>query len=183
MEDSVTESEKNMAPYLKVNTSAKVDEEDQVIREANGEKGEKNEDEKEKENGGFSIINNFISTFVSPLTPKSRENVGDGDGDGETKRKREDETQKGVDRGNGGGGAFSSLVSNFFHPSEGGEQEKKEEGNGVVEENKKAKVEEEDGGGGIINNIVSKMPISLPEEATAPPTDEASILIHSIIHD
>nr|GEX97044.1 hypothetical protein [Tanacetum cinerariifolium] len=44
----------------------------------------------------------------------------------------------------------------------------------------------EDGGAEVVDNIVAKLPTTLSEDkvpASAPPADEASILIHSIIHD
>ncbi|GAV73600.1 hypothetical protein CFOL_v3_17084, partial [Cephalotus follicularis] len=58
----------------------------------------------------------------------------------------------------------------------------------VAEKNEQEKSKNEEcgggrgGGGGIIDNIVSHFPISLPGDA-APLPDEASILIHSIVHD
>ncbi|KAF5196807.1 hypothetical protein FRX31_013606 [Thalictrum thalictroides] len=170
MEDSVTVSE-SLMPHLKVKSSEV--EEDQVVRDVNeGKKEEEVGDERDK--------------GISPLTPKSSRVVDEENiSDGETKRKREDENHKdGVRIDEGGGGVFNNLISNIFHQNgSGGDQDKKEDGNGVVEENKKVKVDKvEESGGGIINNIVSNLPISLPEEA-APPPDEASILIHSIIHD
>ncbi|CAN1134305.1 hypothetical protein LINPERHAP2_LOCUS8187 [Linum perenne] len=41
---------------------------------------------------------------------------------------------------------------------------------------------EKEGSGGIIENIVSHLPKSLPEDVD-PSNDEASILIHAIVHD
>ncbi|KAF6146981.1 hypothetical protein GIB67_036700 [Kingdonia uniflora] len=70
-----------------------------------------------------------------------------------------------------------TIINNIFHQSEaqvkGGEEKDKK-----ANESK----EEEGGGGGIITNFISNLPTSLPVDAM-PPTDEASILIHSIIHD
>ncbi|KAL5720938.1 hypothetical protein ACHQM5_013560 [Ranunculus cassubicifolius] len=173
MEDSVTESE-----ILKMNGNGKRVEEEKA-REVVIIDGEKDDFEP---SGG--LLGNFISNLVSPKAKDNEEKVNGGDGDG--KRKREDEVigngDVEIENGSAGNGSvFNNLISNIFHKNEG------ENGgeNGVGEENKKVKVDEGEGkgeGGGIINNIVSKLPTSLPE-AAAPPTDEASILIHSIIHD
>nr|XP_017191902.2 uncharacterized protein LOC108174883 [Malus domestica] len=96
---------------------------------------------------------------------------------------------------NGNGGFFSNLISNFFNPSNGDEgggggevDEVNKEAEKVMKDigNKRMKTadeaEEGGGGGGIIDNIVSHLPISLPDDA-APTTDEASILITSIVKD
>nr|GEW25462.1 hypothetical protein [Tanacetum cinerariifolium] len=47
-------------------------------------------------------------------------------------------------------------------------------------------VVDKDGGAEVVDNIVAKLPTTLSEDkvpASAPPADEASILLHSIIHD
>ncbi|KAM2984048.1 hypothetical protein FF2_009905 [Malus domestica] len=96
---------------------------------------------------------------------------------------------------NGNGGVFSNLISNFFNPRNGdggrggGEvDEVNKEAEKVMKDigSKRMKTTEEadEGGrgGGIIDNIVFHLPISLPDDAT-PTTDEASILITSIVKD
>ncbi|KAJ6750389.1 hypothetical protein OIU85_000968 [Salix viminalis] len=73
-----------------------------------------------------------------------------------------------------------------FQARDGGgtteDQAQKKQKVAVVDEESEKVRAEEDGGGGIIDRIISHFPTSLPD-AAAPSTDEASILIHSIIHD
>ncbi|OUZ99160.1 hypothetical protein BVC80_9077g102 [Macleaya cordata] len=148
--------------------------------------------------GGGGIINNLISNLF-------HQNEGEGEGGGEEKEKSTVEGKGVVDDGKeqvqeecvngemelGGGGIINNLISNFFYQNEGegeggGEEKEKStvEGKGVIDDGKEQvkKVEEPGGGGGIINNIVSHLPVSL-QDSSVPVNDEASILIHSIIHD
>ncbi|XP_050383109.1 uncharacterized protein LOC126799889 [Argentina anserina] len=130
----------------------------------------------DEKSGG--LITSFISNLVSPRSTKSGEF---------TKRKVEDEVEAGEiandkteqDVGENGGGVISNIISNFFNPNE----EEKEGDNVKDSGNKRQKMDEEEGGkGGLIDNIVSHLPTSIPDDA-APTTDEASILIHSLVKD
>ncbi|XP_068342412.1 uncharacterized protein [Pyrus communis] len=152
--------------------------------------------EEEEEKGGGGIITHLISIVSPRSAPKGGDagkrkgefKVDDaGNGDFSNKSGRE-----GGGGENGNGGVFSNLISNFFNQSNGGG----EGGGGEVDEvnkedekvmkdigNKRMKTAEEGGGGGgIIDNIISHIPTSLPDDA-APTTDEASILITSIVKD
>ncbi|KAK1563331.1 hypothetical protein Q3G72_026160 [Acer saccharum] len=149
----------------------------------------------ERRSGG--LLDNLIHNLVSPLSPK-------------TVHKRVDEVEKVFERsenesskrtktekdhvgGDGTGGVIKNVISNLFHSNEDQNEKKnnneeEEEVVKVVEENGKVKTEEEEGGGGgggggFIDNIVSHLPASLLDDRAAPTTDEALILIHSIIHD
>lgn len=153
--------------------------------------------EEEEEKGGGGIITHLIS-IVSPRSAPKGGDAGkrkgefkvDDVGNGEFSNKSEKEG--GGENGNGG--VFSNLISNFFNQSNGSGEGGG--GGGEVDEvnkedekdigNKRMKTAEEaeegGGGGGIIDNIVSHLPTSLPDDA-APTTDEASILITSIVKD
>ncbi|KAM1222347.1 hypothetical protein FF1_010002 [Malus domestica] len=154
------------------------------------------EEEEEKGSGGI------ITHLTSIVLPRSGSKGGDAgkrkgkfevDDVGNEEYSAKSEREGGGENGNGG--VFSNLISNFFNPSNGGEGG----GRGEVDEVNKAaekvmkdignkrmktakEVEEGGGGGGIIDNIVSHLPISLPDDA-APTMDEASILITSIVQD
>lgn len=144
---------------------------------------DKEADKGEEKSGG--LITNFIN-LVSPRSTKAGEF---------TKRKVEDEVeveveageivngktdQEDVGCGENGGGVISNLISNFFNPSEEDKEAEKVKDVG----NKRLKMDEEEGGGGggLIDNIVSHLPRSIPDDA-APTTDEASILLHSLVKD
>ncbi|CAI9758876.1 unnamed protein product [Fraxinus pennsylvanica] len=120
-----------------------------------------NPNEEEEEERG--VVSNFISNLISPKSsPRLR-------GDMDSKEKCGDlgfKDESGEDLGGGGGGFVKNLVSSIFHQSEGEGEEKE-------------KVEEKRG---VIDSLVSHLPTSLADVA-APATDEASILIHSIVHD
>ncbi|XP_011015610.1 PREDICTED: uncharacterized protein LOC105119189 isoform X1 [Populus euphratica] len=121
------------------------------------EKGVKEENGEKR--GG--LLDNIISNLVSPSSNKEQHEVSQArDGGGTT----EDQAQK------------KQKVTVVDEESEKVKAE--EEGGG---ESEKVKAEEE-GGGGVIHHIVSHFLTSLPDDA-APTTDEATILIHSIIHD
>lgn len=157
MEDGVmTESETLLLP---VNFSArggpKEDEENdhQQQRQLKRDEGE--------EQRPTRFISNLINNIVSPLSPKV--GVANGAKVFETPSAVSDGGAFNTDNGGGGGK---------------GEDEAK-----IIEENEQSEAERaEDGGGSIIDNIVSHLPASLQENAV-PATDEASILIHSIVHD
>ncbi|KAH7514682.1 hypothetical protein FEM48_Zijuj11G0115800 [Ziziphus jujuba var. spinosa] len=126
-----------------------------------GEAEAEKEDKEEEKSGG--IITNFISNLVAPLSPKAgqvteQEHEVDEIGKGDSKS---------VEDGGNGGGIINNLISNLFH-----------------QRRKKAKIDKEEGEerGGIIDSFVSHLPRSLPDDA-APTTDEAFILIHSIVKD
>ncbi|KAK9290212.1 hypothetical protein L1049_008378 [Liquidambar formosana] len=130
--------------------------EDKVDKDHNGEDRGKASEGKDEEKGG-GLIDQLISNLVSPLSPKP----GDV-----TERKVE--VFDGENRGR-------SEVEGGEKEDSGGEKAKGDKAN------EQAKTEDE-GGGGIIDNIISHLPTSLPD-AAAPSTEEASILIHSIVHD
>ncbi|CAL5351553.1 unnamed protein product [Camellia sinensis] len=131
--------------------------------------------EKEEKEGG--LITHLISNLVSPpLNEKKVESfeVKDESSNGDGSDSKSEE-------GVGGGGIINNLISNLLHRSEA--KEGKEDKNNQNEELKDVKTEEEGGGkGGIIDNLISQLPTSLAD-GVAPPTDEASILLHSIVHD
>ncbi|CAA2979476.1 Hypothetical predicted protein [Olea europaea subsp. europaea] len=117
---------------------------------------------KEEEGG---VVNNFISKLISPRSsPRLR-------GDMDSKEKGDDlgfKDESGEDLGGGAGGRgfVKNVVSSIFHQSKGGGEEKE-------------RVEEKLG---VIDSLVSHLPTPLADDAV-PATDEASILIHSIVHD
>ncbi|KAM1198558.1 hypothetical protein ACFX13_010134 [Malus domestica] len=154
--------------------------------------------EEEEEKGGGGIITHLTS-IVLPRSGSKGEDAGKRKGEfevddvGNEEYSAKSEREGGGENGNGG--FFSNLISNFFNPSNGDEgggggevDEVNKEAEKVMKDigNKRMKTadeaEEGGGGGGIIDNIVSHLPISLPDDA-APTTDEASILITSIVKD
>ncbi|KAG2690964.1 hypothetical protein I3843_09G210400 [Carya illinoinensis] len=162
----------------------------------------KEEDDK-KENeakGGEERPSGFINHLLSNL-------VSGGEGQEEKAGEKVDEekrgivSEEGVDHEDKGGGFISHLISNLVSshsPKAGKDREQKVEafegdnGGSKAEEDagsdsngvglRKGKSKEKSGGGGIIENLVSHLPAPLQDDV-APPPDEASILIHSIIHD
>ncbi|CAA3025273.1 Hypothetical predicted protein [Olea europaea subsp. europaea] len=122
-----------------------------------------NPKEEEEEEGG--VVNNFISKLISPgSSPRLRGHM-------DSKEKGDDlgfKDESGEDLGGGAGGRgfVKNVVSSIFHQSKGGGEEKE-------------RVEEKLG---VIDSLVSHSPTPLADDAV-PATDEASILIHSIVHD
>ncbi|KAL8509239.1 hypothetical protein ACS0TY_016433 [Phlomoides rotata] len=110
---------------------------------------------KEEKNSGGGVISNFISTMVSK---NGHEKV-------EMEEIKQEEEK--------GGGIFNNLISGILNHGGGGGEDGKREGN---------EAEDGGGGGGLIDSLVSHLPPPLADDA-APAPDEASILIHSIIHD
>lgn len=119
--------------------------------------------------GGGGVINNFISTLMTPLSPRIEKFTTPQDGGGNGVFEKE------VDLNGGGGrkGVINNLVSNLFHRSEKNEQgvvEKEDEEIKADEKNKRLKTENEvnggggsgSGGGGFIHDIVSHLPTSIP---------------------
>ncbi|TMW91197.1 hypothetical protein EJD97_014647 [Solanum chilense] len=137
--------------------------EDQELEETNQENVGEMRNGKE---GG--VINNLISNLMSPRA-------------GEPKNKERNDlfeasdTEKSVDESNGSGGIINNLISNIFHPTNENSAENQE-----IEKVEMKKTEEESGS--VLDNIMSHLPTPLAHDAV-PATDEASILIHSIVHD
>ncbi|KAH0635845.1 hypothetical protein AABB24_015620 [Solanum stoloniferum] len=136
---------------------------DQELKEESQENvGEMSKGDKE---GG--VINNLISNLMSPRA-------------GEPKNKERNDLfeaydkEKSSDESNGGGGIINNLISNIFHPTENSVE------NQEVQKGEMKKTEEESGS--VLDNIMSHLPTPLADDAV-PATDEASILIHSIVHD
>ncbi|OIT31368.1 PREDICTED: uncharacterized protein LOC109208771 isoform X1 [Nicotiana attenuata] len=140
--------------------------------------GEISEERKDSTEGG--VINNFISNLMSPR-------AGDASNNGKNNFLDEDNNKEDIaseQSGNsvsGSGGIINNFISNIFHPTENinaveiNEENSSGEGQkgGVVQENETASV---------LDNIVSHLPTPLADDAV-PATDEASMLIHSIVHD
>ncbi|PON42498.1 hypothetical protein PanWU01x14_281400 [Parasponia andersonii] len=148
------------------------------------EKQEQESDKDDEKRGG--LITHFIANLVSPKSPETGEFKAQS---GET-RNGDDSKSEEEDVGISRGGLVNNLISNLFHRNGGGkrgveESEEKKEVDDDGRRDKKPKGEEESGGGGgggIIEAIVSHFPTSLPDDAV-PSSDEASILIHSIVRD
>lgn len=153
-----------------------------VVEEYSGDEminGVKYEEEKISSGGG-GLFNQLITNLVN--SPKSNQQV------------EPDVFEAGSEKKNGGegGGVINNLISNIFSSNGGGEEAVEKDGGGggeVVKKDGGGEVVEkdgendgDDGGGNTIGNIVSQLPRTLSEDAV-PATDEASILLHSIIHD
>ncbi|TKY65780.1 hypothetical protein E2542_SST08642 [Spatholobus suberectus] len=123
MEDGGTDVE-FLVPPLNLNSEdgSKRDAEKKEEGVVSTEKVEKVKEEdlgkdEAKDSVGGGLINNLISTLVTPLSPsigKVTEHESAADGDGGDRGKK----AGGVDDG-GEGGLISKMVSNFFHQSEG----------------------------------------------------------------
>ncbi|GJS48946.1 hypothetical protein Tco_0599067 [Tanacetum coccineum] len=151
-----------------------------IIEEYSGDEminGVKYEEEKDSlspsptPNSGGGLFNQLINNLVSPRASEPREHVFEPESD------KNGHVSGGE---NGGGGVINNLISGIFRSNGGGDEVVDKDGGEVVE----------DGGAEVVDNIVSKLPRTLSEDtvpatapATAPPADEASILLHSIIHD
>ncbi|KAL5809037.1 hypothetical protein ACOSQ3_029728 [Xanthoceras sorbifolium] len=166
----------------------------EILREKEEEKRETTvvvEEGEDSEKGRGGLLDNLIHNLVSPLSSKAAGDVEVFEASENERSKRTKTEKDHVDGGGGGsgnGGLIKNVISNLFHPNEtqaAADKEKKNEEE--VVKNGKVKTEEEDsgggGGGGIIDNIVSHLPASLLDDEAVPTSDEASILIHSIIHD
>lgn len=176
-------------------------------REVEKEKASMNggDEGKDEEKGG-GLITHLISIVSPRSTPKAGEvakrkvefEVEDDIGNRGFSGKSKPEQDVGSVSENNSGGVISNLISNFFNQGDGGgggggeNDEVDKEAEKVIEDvgNKRMKMVEEEkgevegggGGGGIFDNFVSHLPTSLPDDA-APSTDEASILITSIVRD
>ncbi|KAK9154020.1 hypothetical protein Sjap_001500 [Stephania japonica] len=153
----------------------------------NGEKG----DELGSKASSGGVINTLISNLVTPLKEgylkepmKAQEeelqgNDEHGKTDDEVSRNQgSDQAERGI---GGGGGNINNFITRYFNQNEAHNEvneklEETKEGSGAAGDHHL------NSGGGIINNLVSSLPVSLPENVTPAP-EEASILIHSIIHD
>ncbi|XP_059461489.1 uncharacterized protein LOC132190497 isoform X1 [Corylus avellana] len=139
------------------------------------------DDDQDRPSTGF--INHLLCNLVS--------GGGRGGGREEEEEKEDDEKKRSInvsevedeDKAKGGGGGLiSHLISNLVSPisPKVGKVEAFDGNGGLL---KQGKTEDEGGGGGgVIENLVSRLPSPLQDDV-APTTDEASILIHSIIHD
>ncbi|KAK6779787.1 hypothetical protein RDI58_021971 [Solanum bulbocastanum] len=137
---------------------------DQELKEESQENvGEMSKGDKE---GG--VINHLISNLMSPRAgePKNKER---------NDLFEANDKEKSGDESNGGGGIINNLISNIFHPTNENSVENQE-----VQKGEMKKTEEESGS--VLDNIMSHLPTPLADDAV-PATDEASILIHSIVHD
>ncbi|XP_055811716.1 uncharacterized protein LOC129881569 [Solanum dulcamara] len=128
--------------------------------------------DKGKEEGG--LINNLISNLMSPRVGEAKNK--ERNDLFEVKDEENIEEKSGNDN-TGDGGIINNLISNIFHPVEN--QENNNSGVGG-QKSEMRKTEEESGS--VLDNIISNLPTPLADDAV-PATDEASILIHSIVHD
>ncbi|GAB4834010.1 hypothetical protein Ancab_032262 [Ancistrocladus abbreviatus] len=103
----------------------------------------------------------------------------------------DDDSGSGATAGGGegcgtGGGVINKLMCNMLFHQNVGEAvsgEGRREGVGEEVEQVTGRVEEEEGGASsFVDNIISHFLPSIPENV-APEADEASILIHSVVHD
>ncbi|XP_009804824.1 uncharacterized protein LOC107824352 [Nicotiana tabacum] len=169
MEDSLTD-----IPNLNFSSSGDEEVEEQIQENV----GEISEERKESKEGG--VINNFISNLMSPRAGDAS-NKGKNNFLDEDNKKEDIISEQSDNNGSGSGGIINNFISNIFHPTENinaveiNQENSSGEGQkgGVVQENETASV---------LDNIVSHLPTPLADDAV-PATDEASILIHSIVHD
>ena len=128
-----------------------VSEDGSKIEDTTSEKVEKVKEEEDigKEESGGGLINNLVSTLITPLSPgigKATENESGADAD--------------EDEGENEGGIISKMVSNFFHQSEGEGVVEAEEDEIMAGGEKIKRLKTENGG--IIHNIFSHLPASIP---------------------
>ncbi|XP_042066896.1 uncharacterized protein LOC121810063 [Salvia splendens] len=84
---------------------------------------------------------------------------------GNPKEEEEEEEKKNCgDDSDQNGGVLSGLIAGIFHPSQESDEA------------------EAESSASLMDNIVSHLPAPLSDDA-APATEEASILIHAIVHD
>nr|POF10955.1 hypothetical protein CFP56_77419 [Quercus suber] len=156
MEDSVIETENLVHPMNlspKGVSGGEAEEEKEHDEDRRGSFGEDKSEDKR-----VGLISRYISNLVSPRSQKAGKFTGQRVEDFEVENGGSFKVEEDVGGGRNGG------------------------------QLKQGKIEDEDGGGGgggrggIIDNLVSHLPASLTDNA-APTADEASMLIHSIIHD
>ncbi|KAI3840023.1 hypothetical protein MKX03_020511 [Papaver bracteatum] len=158
-------------------------------------------EDEEKKSGedvemGGGIINNFISNIFHSSSTEGdqvKENHNNTEGVTDVEERKNQDHEEVEVNGGSGGGIINNLITNLFHQngSDGSQEagvEKEKKSEAEEEEHDKAlssegngehvKMEEEKSNGGIISNLVSNL-----EENYDPGNDEASIMIHSIIHD
>ncbi|XP_071691041.1 uncharacterized protein [Rutidosis leptorrhynchoides] len=120
---------------------------------------------------GTGFFNQIMTNLVD--SPKSNLQTDDGS-------KKNDIVGEGEDGGN-----INNFISNIFSKNNNGTEVAVEEKDSVADA-VPAPVVDDDGQNqnddGVIDNIVAQLPRTLSEDA-APAADEASILMHSIIHD
>ncbi|CAL0304415.1 unnamed protein product [Lupinus luteus] len=154
MEDGLTEVQSLLHHSLNQEDGSKREDKDGFVSIEKVEKV-KEEDVGEKDIGkgcvtsdGGGIFNNFISSLVTPSSPRIDEKVIEHEnGNEEGVRKGEHGEKRRVEN-SGEGGVISNLVSNFFHQSEA-ENEKEKEENEVGEKIKRMKREKEDLANGL----------------------------------
>ncbi|XP_075498946.1 uncharacterized protein LOC142537286 [Primulina tabacum] len=82
------------------------------------------------------------------------------------------------------GGVIGDLISAFVSKNSAEEEDKGQEKDGKFEENEKSPSEEGGGfGSGLMDDLVSHLPAASDIVVAAPSNDEASILIHSVVHE
>ncbi|RZC78112.1 hypothetical protein C5167_002299 [Papaver somniferum] len=164
--------------------------------EADYKEDEENNSSVDVEMGG-GIINNFISNIFQSSTAEGdqgemKENHNNIEGVTDVEERKDQEHMEVEVSAGSGGGIINNLITNLFHQNEsngsqeaGVGKEKTSEAEGVHDKalssegnGEHVKMEEEKSNGGIISNLVSNL-----EENYDPGNDEASIMIHSIIHD
>ncbi|KAL8120350.1 uncharacterized protein LOC141661552 [Apium graveolens] len=166
MEDSITENEKQQV----LSSREHEDEKEGAAKEVNIKVVEDNK------SGAVGFINQFISNFTQGEEEKQgKEEINDdvedktiGPGD-----KEQEENKARVESEEDNKQMISNMVSSP-HEKQAGKA-----GDEFLED---GKTQPEKDGNGVIDNILSNLPTPLPDDA-APASDEASILIHSIIHD
>ncbi|XP_074321724.1 uncharacterized protein LOC141658837 [Silene latifolia] len=165
-----------------------------------GEKRQKIEEEQEPEEGGGGggggLLDNLLAKLSSPRAAPSHP-IDDGhdleaadaahlyvSNNGSS----EDGVKDDGGTAGAGGGVINNIISSIFHRGGGGgENGKQGDDQGQIEENKVEGGETGDkdlskeNGGRNINgaSIISNL---VPDDV-APASDEASILIHSVVHD
>ncbi|GAA0172999.1 hypothetical protein LIER_41439 [Lithospermum erythrorhizon] len=134
-----------------------------------------NEVDKEEKEGG--LLNHLISI----VTPNQHGNYTGSD-DGENALNSEvgsgkNENQEKIveDEDGGGGGVIRNFISNIMHHNNGENNKSGEDGQLI----------EDGGGGGKVESGDSHLPTKndAGDRLTEPGIEEASILIHSIVHD
>ncbi|KAM3381191.1 hypothetical protein P3S68_006764 [Capsicum galapagoense] len=151
---------------------------EEQIQENVGEISEESKGDKGKDEGG--LINRLISNLMSPRAGEARNKernylfeVTDEDRKKDIASKVE---EKSGNDDSGGGRIINNLISNI----ESSKEKQEDRSSGEKQKDVMKKTEEDTAS--VLGNILSHLPIPLADDAV-PATDEASILIHSVVHD
>ncbi|VFQ90994.1 unnamed protein product [Cuscuta campestris] len=141
-----------------------------------------------EESNNTGVIKTFISALISTVKDDEDEEEEKGQGDWENDAEGTGGGALGEETGGSGGGGGggivdNNLISNFSNQSEASSGDKGEDAKQSISgENEQTNADHGGSGSSVLATIVSHLPKPMSDGVT-PTTEEASILIHSVVHD